>query len=339
MPSPDDAGHAFDADGEPTPDAAMHVPLDAREVWVARLVAGYDGYSAPKMRRETEKGVRAAAARRAREGRDVVSGVQRQLAAASRFGVLPAVESLTARIQRFVDRLDSASPKYGRWFDDVKLSDDARAGVVALDHALLAAADDGVAALKSLGAGSKRSVDAVDGLVEAIVALGVFVDGWHAAFDTRMAALSASVPPGRPAAPSVFETAIGGRIAIAGEPHTIAGRWQWDRGDKALVLDDTAGGLRLWADTGAGIVLFEAQAVPVDLPPPEQVSTDSETFARHWSDEGAAGVREAGGVRRAAAERWMYHGDAGGRLWVERTPAGARTWLGLPLDEAEATVI
>lgn len=309
-----------------------HDPAPGGMAAVAGAVPGHDGYAAAGRRAATEKRVRAVAARRAREGRDAVAAAGRRLAAAGSFGALPAVEGLVGRIQRFADRLDQTTLGYGAWLADTALTEAAREGLTALDRDLLAAVDDGVAALQTLRA------DPAHAAADAAM-LGAFVDGWHALLDGRRAVLEAPVPPAAPPPASVMAAAVGGRVAILGEAHAVTGRWRWDRGDRALVLGDSGAGLRLWEDVGGDRVLFEAQPIPVDVPPPETVATAEETFTRRWSDDGGALVRDAGGVRRAAGERWWYAGDAGGRLWVERAPDGARVWRGLPLDGAEAAVI
>lgn len=311
----------------PDPDAAA-----ARAAAIADAVPGHDGYATPAARAATERRVRAAAARRAREGRDAVAAAQRRLVAAARFADLPAVEALIGRIQRFADRLDQTAVGYGAWWADPSLPSAAREGLVALDVTLLAAVDDGAALLQSI------RTDAEHAAADAS-ASSVFVDGWHAVLDARLAALAAPAPPAAPGPGAAMAAAVGGRVEVLGEAHAVTGHWRWDRGDHALALGDATPRLRLWEDVGGERVLFEEQPLNVDVPPGDTVATAEEVFTRRWSDDGGALVRDVAGVRRVAGERWLFEGDAGGRLWVEKTDAGTRVWRGLRLDAEEAELI
>jgi hypothetical protein len=151
---------------------------------------------------------------------------------------------------------------------------------------------------------------------------------------------------------------IGDTLRVVGAAYAVVGRAEWDRGDLALLLGDpvlgdparmagarapapggSAGDLRLWRDAAGRLVLYEAQPIEVGLPPPQELPLEGERFRLAWADEGRGLIRDAAGARRTATPRWLYSGDAGGWLWVEAVPLGARTWLGLPVDATEVTVI
>ncbi len=348
--------------------AASPDPTDRRAAALARLVAGYDGYRDPKRRRDTERALRQAVARQLRQAQGPITAAQRQLRAAGRFDALPPLEALFGRLDRLIDRLLAGSAGYADWLGDRRLPDAARAALVALDHALWSRALDFEVAA--------RALDATDpALAASVGCLQQLADALFAAFDARAAALVAPSPPS-PVAPRspLDERMIGDTLRVVGEARTVVGRAEWDRGDQALVLGDRAplagdqaaqaggpavslggplvspggqtvspggppGELRLWQDLAGRLVLFEAQPIAITLPPPGEVPLEGERFRLAWADEGRALVRDTAGGRRVATPRWLYTGDAGGWLWVEAEAGGARTWLGLPVDATEVTVI
>lgn len=307
--------------------------LASRIASLARLVPGYDGYADAKRRRDIDRALRLALAGRVRAIRDALGATGRQLGAAGRFGELPPIEALHGRLDRLIDRLQATAPRTATWFGDKRLPEDSRTALVALDHSLWVHALDLDAAVRALLPSDPHLSETVAGLAALVAAL-------QADCDARAATLTAAAPPVPTPPRSPLDTLmVGDTITLLGESHTVVGRAQWERGDQALLLGDTAGGLRLWQDPGGGLVLFEAQAIAVALPPPDPVTLESETFRLTWADDGRGLLRDAAGGRRIDTPRWLLAGDGGGRLWVEATPAGARTWRGLPVDASELTVI
>jgi hypothetical protein len=307
--------------------------LTSRIASLARLVPGYDGYADAKRRRDTDRALRQALAGRVRAIRDTLGATGRQLGAAGRFGELPPIEALHGRLDRLIDRLQATAPRFAGWFGEKRLPDEARAALVALDHGLWVHALDLDAAARALIPSDPHLPDTVAGLATLVAAL-------QADCDARAATLTTAAPPVPTPPRSPLDTLmVGDTVTLLGENHTVVGRAQWERGDQALLLGDAAGGLRLWQDPAGGLVLFEAQAIAVALPPPEPVTLESETFRLAWADEGRGLLRDATGGRRIDTPRWLLAGDGGGRLWVEAVPAGARVWRGLPVDASELTVI
>lgn len=309
---------------------------------LARAVPGYDGYADARRRRDTDRAVRGAAERRARDGRDALAAAQRDLSAEGRFGRLPALEAVMTRLARLIDRLESAAAGLGPWLAQDPLPEAARLALVLADADLLTATDDAAAAARALADTSAAAGD--PGLVEDdriaddCRLLGELVDALHGRLDARAAIVAAPAPPVPPAEPLVAQLAVGDRVRVLDGEHAVVGHIVWERRDRAVVLDDPAGGLRLWQDLSGAMVLFEAQAVAVPAPP-EVVALEAETFRPEWSDAGRGQARDATGVRRHAAPRWLYAGDAGGWLWIEPDREGARVWVGLGVDAGEVAVL
>lgn len=145
--------------------------------------------------------------------------------------------------------------------------------------------------------------------------------------------------------------APGDRVMVEGSEHVVTVRTQWVRGDVALTLGAPDGGLRLWQDTSAERYFFEGQGLEVEgqgptaaVPPPAEMDLDGEHFRLMWSDDGSAIESGPMGRGRLADPRWMYGGDAGGRLWVEHAALGPdtvtpRTWRGTPLAADEVRLL
>jgi len=321
------------ADHVPAP--APHDLSPASGAWAggaARLVPGYDGYADAKRRRATDRAVRLATAGRLREARDTLAAAGRHRSAAGRFDALPVLETLLIRLGRAVDRLEGTTSIHSGWLAQAPMSDDARAALVEQDRGLAARVDDLLATARALDPAS-------EGLADGLAVVGLLVDDLLAHVGARLSAFGAAAPPQPPGGAALTGLAVGDTLRLAGRSTTVAGWTRWDRGDCAWLLGDPAGGLRLWRDLGGELAVFEAQAIAVTLPPPGRIALEAESFALAWADAGRGLTRGASGVLREAGPRWVYTGDAGGRLWVARVGDNPQTWLGLAVDSGEIDVL
>src|SRR5947209_12127347 len=88
---------------------------------IAGIIPGYNGYQDRERRRDADKQLRMFLARRYREQHAALQGVQGQLARSGQLQSITEVDRLGGVLQRFIDKLETASQGYAGLFDPVKV--------------------------------------------------------------------------------------------------------------------------------------------------------------------------------------------------------------------------
>src|SRR5690348_13391070 len=88
---------------------------------IAGIIPGYKGYQDLERRREADKELRMFLARRYREQQAALTRAQQQLARTGQLNAISEVERLNGVLQRFIDKLETATQGYAGLFDPIKV--------------------------------------------------------------------------------------------------------------------------------------------------------------------------------------------------------------------------
>jgi hypothetical protein len=130
-------------------------------------VPGYKGYKEKEMRREADKLLRDALARRLEEQWRRLPNVQKRLLSSGQILWLDDIESATMQLQTLIDRLKTASYGYAGFFDAVRVKEDELDQLYDFDLTLNDEVDQIAAAVDQLAAAATSN----EGVGEAIVQL------------------------------------------------------------------------------------------------------------------------------------------------------------------------
>ena len=130
-------------------------------------IPGYKGYKEKEMRREADKLLRDALARRLEEQWRRLPGVQKQLLNSGQILWLDDIEGATMQLQTFIDRLRTASYGYAGFFDAVRIKEDELDQLYDFDMSLNDEVDQIAAAVDQL----TEAATSNEGVGEAIVQL------------------------------------------------------------------------------------------------------------------------------------------------------------------------
>lgn len=130
-------------------------------------VPGYKGYKEKEMRREADKLLRDALARRLEEQWRRLPNVQKQLLSSGQILWLDDIESATMQLQTLIDRLKTASYGYAGFFDAVRVKEDELDQLYDFDLTLNDEVDQVAASVDQLAAAAMSN----EGVGEAIVQL------------------------------------------------------------------------------------------------------------------------------------------------------------------------
>ncbi len=101
-------------------------------------IPGFKGYKQKEMRREADKLLRVHLARKLSERRERLGRIQADLAEAGKLEFLTSLEHAMMRLQRFIDRLLTASYGYSGFFDAVKVKEEELDRLYDFDNVLMA---------------------------------------------------------------------------------------------------------------------------------------------------------------------------------------------------------
>ncbi|MDQ2807154.1 MAG: hypothetical protein M3Z04_09635, partial [Chloroflexota bacterium] len=90
---------------------------------VANMIPGYTGYQDKERRREADKELRMFLARRFREQHSELMRVQQQIARSRHLEQISEVDRLGGVLQRFIDKLETATQGYAGLFDPVNIQE------------------------------------------------------------------------------------------------------------------------------------------------------------------------------------------------------------------------
>jgi hypothetical protein len=130
-------------------------------------IPGYKGYKEKEMRREADKLLRDALARRLEEQWRRLPDIQKQLLSSAQIQWLDDIEGATMKVQLFIDRLKTATYGYAGFFDAVRVKEDELDQLYNFDMALSENVDDIGAAVDALSSAAMSK----EGIGEAIARL------------------------------------------------------------------------------------------------------------------------------------------------------------------------
>src|SRR5438874_7375769 len=145
---------------------------------IAGIVPGYDGYVDRERRRDADKILRTQLARQYAAQRQRLTRVQQDLLSAHRLDLIAQVDREVGALQRFIDRLSTATYGYTGLFDPIKVDAADLDQLYAFDMALAAGVDQVSAAIATVetAAGSGGDTAHIQELPSAISRLsGVLV--------------------------------------------------------------------------------------------------------------------------------------------------------------------
>jgi hypothetical protein len=138
---------------------------------IASIVPGYEGYVDRERRRDADKLLRTHLARQYSEQRDRLNRVQQALARARQFADIAEVDRLVGILQRFIDRLSTATYGYAGLFDPIKVEAADLDQLYAFDMALSGGVDQVSSAIEAVETASQPGPGGAGDLPELPAAL------------------------------------------------------------------------------------------------------------------------------------------------------------------------
>jgi len=145
-------------------------------------IPGYKGYKEKEMRREADKLLREALARRLEEQWRRLPDIQKQFLSSGQIQWLDDIEGVTMKLQTFIDRLKTASYGYAGFFDAVRVKEDELDQLYNFDMALDASVDEIAATVDTLSTAAMSK----EGVAEAISAFNNAATQANEAFKRRV---------------------------------------------------------------------------------------------------------------------------------------------------------
>lgn len=130
-------------------------------------IPGYKGYKEKEMRREADKLLRDALARRVEEQWRRLPDIQKQLLSSAQIQWLDDIEGATMKLQLFIDRLKTATYGYAGFFDAVRVKEEELDQLYNFDLALDAHVEEITAGVDTLSSAAMSK----EGVGEAITRL------------------------------------------------------------------------------------------------------------------------------------------------------------------------
>ena len=149
-------------------------------------IPGYKGYKEKEMRREADKLLREALARRLKEQWHRLPDIQKQLLSSAQIQWLDDVDGATMRLQTFIDRLETATYGYAGFFDAVRVKEDELDQLYNFDLALDEHVDEITAAIDALASVAMSK----EGTGEAVAQLSSATAAANETFSRRKDALT-----------------------------------------------------------------------------------------------------------------------------------------------------
>ena len=149
-------------------------------------IPGYKGYKEKEMRREADKLLREALARRLEAQWRRLPDIQKQLLSSAQIEWLDDVDGATMRLQTFIDRLETATYGYAGFFDAVRVKEDELDQLYNFDLALDEHVDEITAAIDALASVAMSK----EGTGEAVARLNSVTAAANETFSRRKDALT-----------------------------------------------------------------------------------------------------------------------------------------------------
>jgi len=159
----------------------LELRLEEQRKRIAASIPGYLGYRERERRRDADRELRADLARQYSAQQDRLTDLQRRATNRALLSALDDMERAGLKLQRFIDRLRTASYGYAGWFDTATIREAELEQLYAFDHLLTAGVERVAAALN----GVAEAVDAREGVEAAVEGLAGTVDDLNRRFDQR----------------------------------------------------------------------------------------------------------------------------------------------------------
>jgi len=307
-------------------------------------IPGYRDYRALEDRRGADKRLRAHLASQFDAQRERLARLQQDMVRQGQLEGLDLLEGAMIKLQRFIDRLRTASYGYAGWFLGPVIEEADLAQLVAFDSALA----DGVAQVAKGVDGVAVALEAGEGLTAAVADLGAILDGLNARFDGRQELLSKGkrLPPAElakvlkpPQPPSELEKKLGrlklnDAVSYAGEDYLVTAKASYSaegRSWLAYRLEDPP--TVRWLRVGDGpVVLAEPVDLKVDVPPPAELKVAGESFRQVEERTATVTIEGPGGKRRGSVRAWRYESETGTSLLIEDWTDEVQVWRGQAVD-------
>jgi hypothetical protein len=214
---------------------------------IAGIVPGFKGYTDRERRRDADKLLRVHLAKQYSAQRDRLNRVQQSLLRAKRMDQIAEVDRLGGVLQRFIDRLNTATYGYTGMFDPVKIEAEDLDQLYAFDMTLAAGVDQVSAAVSAIEESvSNKESDALPG---ALSSFSDLVDDLNEKLNQRGELLTS----GTRVAPAQFQSMLSNldplppyQQAQSSAPNTGTGEVYPGRDS------DTSSSTGMNTDTGAG---------------------------------------------------------------------------------------
>lgn len=326
--------------------------LEEQRRRIAASIPGYPGYRERERRREADRQLRVELARQYGAQLDRLTNLQRRATNKALLSALDDMERAGLKLQRFIDRLRTASYGYAGWFDTATVREVELQQLYLFDQALTAGIQRVSAAIDAVAA----AIDAGMGIEEVVEALADIVDELNQRFDQRrdllaagkkvppnelQEALETTVPPS-PALQALTTLKLNDALTYDGVDYLVVARVVYDVQGNTLYaykLEDTDA--ERWLRVGPvkdAVGLFEVIEAAVDMPPAETLEVAGASFRQTEAGQARASIEGPGGRREGLAEYWLYTSGDAGRLWIEKWGEDVRVHRGEAVDVEQVKV-
>ena len=330
----------------------LELRLEEQRKRIAASIPGYLGYRERERRRDADRELRADLARQYSAQQDRLTDLQRRATNRALLSALDDMERAGLKLQRFIDRLRTASYGYAGWFDTATIREAELEQLYAFDHLLTAGVERVAAALN----GVAEAVDAREGVEAAVEGLAGTVDDLNRRFDQRrnLLAEGKKTPPNElkealevaalpsPAFQALADLKVDDALTYDSIDYLVIAKVTYDAQGAlsyAYQLEDTD--TDRWLRVGPAsdeVVLFDVVDERVSTPPAETLEVAGESFRQTGEGQAKAYIVGPGGRREGVAEYWLYTSDSGGRLWIEKWGDAVRVQRGQPVDADQIKV-
>ena len=330
----------------------LELRLEEQRKRIAASIPGYLGYRERERRREADRELRADLARQYSAQLDRLTDLQRQATNRALLSALDDMGRAGLKLQRFIDRLRTASYGYAGWFETATIREAELEQLYAFDHLLTAGVERVAAALD----GVAEAVDAREGVEAAVEELAGTVDDLNRRFDQRrnLLAEGKKTPPNdlkealevaalpSPAFQALADLKVNDALTYDSIDYLIIAKVTYDAQGAlsyAYQLEDTD--TDRWLRVGPAsdeVVLFDVVDERVPTHPAETLEVAGESFRQTGEGQAKAYIVGPGGRREGVAEYWLYTSDSGGRLWIEKWGEDVRVHRGQPVDADQVEV-
>ncbi|MFQ6058569.1 MAG: DUF4178 domain-containing protein [Anaerolineae bacterium] len=322
---------------------------------LATSIPGYIGYSQRERRREADKRLRMELARRYDEQRGRLGDLQAQLVREGQLEALDDLERAVMKLQRFIDRLRTASYGYAGWFDAPTIQEEELDQLYTFDQSLAEGVGQVAQGIDGLASALEKGKE----IGEVLSRLTATLDGLNTRFDQRRELLSRGKklpptdllkvleppPPPSPAEGPMAALRPKDALTYAGTDYLIIGKITYAAREGrwyAYLLQDE--GPRRWLRVGdRELAIYDEVNLPLTTPPfdrlrtapPETIEVEGESFEQVGHSSATATVEGPTGRRRGRVESWRYASASGEWLLVERWGEEVRVSRGQAIDAEE----